>query len=201
MPAPSLAFGLPTTILTNIAAINIDAVLSERHRYENLVTEHPIEDGSPISDHVVNKPVVVEMEGRFTDTPFSFLTSIASGAAGLLGANLGVDPAVVAGATSLIGASLPGKSKLAFQELVALNVKRETFTVLTGIHEYENMIFQSLEFPRAPADGRSLRFRATLKEIIVIGVTAQTNSERVADEVANSSLLPNNRGTIPNIGI
>ena len=202
MPAPDV-YGLPTTtdLLSRVGVVSIDAVLSERHVFDNLVTLHPIEDGSPVTDHIVNQPVTLDMEGRISDTALSILDSATSGAGGLIGTQLGVDPALVAAGTAAAGASLPGRAKLAYQELVNLYVSRETFTVISGVHEYENMTFERLEFPRTARDGRSIRFRATLREIIVVGVDRQSNAETVAAEVQNTAVEPNNRGTVPNIAI
>ncbi len=200
MPAPDI-YGLPTTLLSRVGVVDVDAVITERHRFENLVTMHPIEDGSPVTDHIVNQPVILDMEGRITDTPLSILASIGSGATGLVGENLGVDPAFLAAGTGVIGASLPGRSKLAYQELVALYVSRETFDVISGINVYENMAFESLEFPRNAQDGRSLRFRATLRELIIVGVDRQSNAELVAAEVQNTAVETNNRGTVPNVAL
>ncbi len=205
MPAPDF-YGLPTTILSRVGVVDIDAVISEKHRFDNLVTEHPLEDGSPVTDHIVNQPVVLDMEGRITDTPLSILASVGSGATGLIASDLSVDgqqidPAVIAAGTGVLGATLPGRAKLAYQELVALFVSRETFTVLSGINEYLNMAFESLEFPRNAQDGRSLRFRATMRELIIVGVTRQSNAETVAEAVQNTAVETNNRGTVPNIAL
>ena len=199
MPAPDV-YGLPTTtdLLSKVSNITVDAVLSERHTFTNLVTAHPVEDGSPVTDHIVNLPIELQMEGRITDTPLSFLDSAVSGAMGLVGSDLGVDPVVLAAGSAVAGASLPGRAKLAFQELVALYVTRTPFTVISGINEYDNMVFETLDFPRAPQDGRSLRFRATLKEIIIIGVSVQSNAAIIAESVQNTAVEPNNRGTVPN---
>lgn len=202
MPAPDV-YGLPTTtdLLSRVGVVTVDAVLAERHRFENLITSHPIEDGSPVTDHIVNLPVELQMDGRITDTPLSLLESAVSGATGLIGTELGVDPTALAAGTSLLGASLPGRAKLAYQELVALYVSRETFTVISGINVYENMVFQTLEFPRSPQDGRSLRFRAVLKELIIVGVDVQANAETIAEEVRNTAVDPNNRGTVPSVAL
>ena len=199
MPAPDV-YGLPTTtdLLSKVSNITVDAVLSERHTFTNLVTAHPVEDGSPVTDHIINLPIELQMEGRITDTPLSFLDSAVSGAMGLVGSDLGVDPVVLAAGSAVAGASLPGRAKLAYQELVALYVSRTPFTVISGINEYDNMVFESLDFPRAPQDGRSLRFRATLKEIIIVGVSVQSNADIIAESVQNTAVEPNNRGTVPN---
>lgn len=195
MPAPDY-FGLPTTILSRIGVVHVDAVIQEVHRFTNLVTEHPVEDGSPRTDHIVNLPVKLEMEGRITDTPSTFSESLITGAAGLIGGELGVPPVLVVLAQSLANLKLPGRAKAAYQELVSLYQSRNTFSVLTGVNEYVNMVFSSLEFPRQKEDGRSIRFKASMTEILVIGVEANTNAERVAIDVAHTAVLPINRGRV-----
>lgn len=196
MPAPDM-FGMPTTILSALAFIEIDAVIEETHVFENLVTEHPVEDGSPRTDNIVNLPVKLEMTGRITDTPSSLLASLATGAAGLIGGQIGVPPAVTAGLSSVVGAQLPGRSKSIYQELVALYAARETFAVITGLNEYLNMTFTRLEFPRQAADGRSIRFRAQLQELIVVGTSVQSNADRVAEDLHNTALGIDNLGQQP----
>lgn len=195
MPAADY-FGQPTTILSRIGVVHIDAVIEETHVFENLVTEHPVEDGSPRSDHIVNLPVKIEMEGRITDTPSTSSSSFVTGAAGLVAGGLGLSPVAVALGTSLLNSRLPGRGKSAYQELVALYQSRNTFSVLTGLNEYVNMTFISLSFPRTKDDGRSVRFKASLQEIIVVGAEASSNAERIAIEVANTAITPLNRGRL-----
>ncbi len=206
MPANDY-FGLPTTILSRIGVVHVDAVIEEVHRFSNLVTEHPVEDGSPRTDHIVNLPVKLEMEGRITDTPSTASESLITGAAGLVSGALGVPPIITVLGQSLANLKLPGRAKAAYQELVSLYESRNTFSVLTGINEYINMVFASLEFPRRAEDGRSIRFKASMTEILVIGVDPLTNAERIADNVANTAVKPINRGRVamqilsPGIGI
>lgn len=195
MPAPDY-FGVPTTILSRVGIVHIDAVIDESHQFTNLVTEHPIEDGSPRTDHIVNLPVKLEMEGRITDTPSTATGSLVTGGAGLLAAKLGVPPIVTVLGQSLANLKLPGRAKSAYQELVSLYHSRNTFSVLTGINEYVNMTFTSLEFPRNKNDGRSIRFKASLQEIIVIGNEAASNAERIAVDVAHTAVFPINRGRV-----
>lgn len=193
MPAPDI-FGLPTVLLSKISFIQVDAVLDETHTFENLVTEHPVEDGSPRTDHIVNLPVKIEMTGRITDTPSSIAASLTSGAAGVIGKDLGISPAAASGIGAVLGATLPGRAKSVYQELVALYEGRETFTVLTGLNEYANMTFTRLEFPRQAKDGRSIRFRAQMKELFIVGEGTLSNAELIAVELENTGLLDNNIG-------
>jgi len=49
--------------------LTFDAVTSEQYDLETQVTEHPIEKGSPLVDHVRPLPVRITLEGLVTDTP------------------------------------------------------------------------------------------------------------------------------------
>ncbi len=195
------SFGLPTALLSSIMGVEVDAVLSENHRYTSLVTANPIEDGSNISDHIVNLPVILDMEGRFTDTPFGLLSSLVAGSAvgalttGLTGAQAAAALSQ-ATATALLGEARPGISKTKFKLLVALQVARETITIVTGLQTYENMVIESLSAPRAGQDGKSIRFNAVFKEILVAGDTSFTNRRRVVEELWGSALTPRQLGIV-----
>ena len=41
-------------------------VISEERQYENETTDHPVEDGQDITDHVINLPIVFRIEGEYT---------------------------------------------------------------------------------------------------------------------------------------
>ncbi len=194
-------FGLPTAFLTDVGGVEVDAVISENHRYNSLVTANPIENGSIVSDHVVNLPIILEMEGRFTDTPFGFLsTLIASSAVGALTTGLGAAQATAgltqAAAAALLGESRPGVSKTKFNLLVALATSRSKIVIVTGLQTYRNMVVESLSAPRAGRDGRSIRFNATFKELLVAGDESETNRERIVDELWGVALTPRQLGIV-----
>lgn len=56
----TLLFGRQTT--KSIGGIEIDASLNEQIDFSNTVTDHPIEGGSSITDHVYENPLIVTME-------------------------------------------------------------------------------------------------------------------------------------------
>lgn len=201
MPNPFDSFGLPTALLTDVGGVKIDAVISENHRYNSLVTQNPIEDGSIISDHIVNLPIILEMEGRFTDTPFGFLsalvasTAVGALATGLTGAQAAAGLAQATAAV-LLGESRPGLSKTKFKLLVALQIARSTIDIVTGLQTYSNMVIESLSAPRASRDGKSIRFNATFREILVAGDESESNRERIANDLWSTALTPRQQGIV-----
>lgn len=114
MSTVSILLGLPqkgTRIARNVtklgvtSAIFLDATLSENFTAEAEVTQHPVENGIDISDHIILKPKKLSIDGIISETPFSsdsqiagLATSVAAsigqeigGAYGGLAATLGIN--------------------------------------------------------------------------------------------------------------
>jgi len=164
--------GFATIIVSKIDTIEIDAVLNEIHQYDADITENPVEDGTVYSDNVVLQPIRLEMTCRITDASASLLNLRFSGAA-----------------------------DDAFKSLVRLQRSRETFDVVTGINVYKNMMLQSVSIPRESSDGRSIRFTAILKEILIVGDEAETNRDRIATNVQHSALPISAKGVVSKVAL
>ena len=54
---------------TMIGDIAIDCTVTERHTSTATVTEHPVESGSNITDHIRPEPVQLSVNGIITNTP------------------------------------------------------------------------------------------------------------------------------------
>lgn len=162
--------GFPEITYAKIGTVEIDVSLSEDHRFRADITDNPVENGTVFSDNVVLQPIVIDMEGRISDATQSIL--------------------------NIRG---PGTSIDGFKALLELQRKRETFEVKTGIAIYKNMMFEELSIPRIAGDGRSLRFTATLREILVVGEDAETNRDRIADGVKHSALPTNSKGMVTKV--
>lgn len=52
-----------------IGAIEIDATLEETHERQTEITDHPVENGAFIQDHIINAPRRLTMTCMVTDTP------------------------------------------------------------------------------------------------------------------------------------
>ena len=70
----SLVFGKKYA-RTQVGTVAMDATLSEAHQYTNRVTSFPIEDNTYISDHVINDPVTIQINGVVSDTPLNIFTA------------------------------------------------------------------------------------------------------------------------------
>jgi hypothetical protein len=59
------------TIIKNtksIGLLQLDAMLSESHSYQSEVTMYPVEDGSNVSDNILNAPFELNIDGIITES-------------------------------------------------------------------------------------------------------------------------------------
>jgi len=55
-------------LLSKIAGVPITVLTSETHTYTSEVTQNPLEDGSIITDHIIEKPLTLRVEIAITNT-------------------------------------------------------------------------------------------------------------------------------------
>lgn len=71
---PGLEF--PSSVLNKRVALPVDAIISEVFDKSAEPTSSPVEDGSEVNDHVVQKPDKLTIECVVTDTPVSLFGSL-----------------------------------------------------------------------------------------------------------------------------
>lgn len=57
-----------------IGSIDLDVTISEQHNYSSRVTSYPVENGTILSDHIINEPDRLVLQTLVTDTPLSILS-------------------------------------------------------------------------------------------------------------------------------
>ena len=175
MPTINL-FGVPVVLLSQIGDIFIDALEEVTITEESLVTKHPVETGSNISDHVVNLPVTITMSGRFADAPLS------TGGVSFFNPLQAVSTLASSGLTA-------GLSVTRWGELEQLRARRTLFDVTIQQGLYQNMVFKTLVSPRGKGDGTSLRFRVDLQQIVQPGEAEDLTASGVLLESLKTTLL------------
>lgn len=58
-----------------IGTIDLDVTIREQHRFSSRVTTYPVENGTIVSDHIINDPDVVVLETLVSDTPLNILSA------------------------------------------------------------------------------------------------------------------------------
>lgn len=118
--------------------LELDATLEEAHEWTAEATSNPVEEGSPVTDHIIEQPDKLKLRGVVTDAPMVLSNT----------------------AADLISALVGSRSQDAFELLRAIIKQRETVTVYTKHRIYPDMILTSINIPRTPSDGEAIEFTA-----------------------------------------
>lgn len=136
-----------------VRAIVLDLSESENHQLESRVTQYPVEDGSPMTDHIQNVPDMLVLQGFVTNSPVQEL--IESG---------------------------PRNGQTAFEALEEIHQTREPVRVFTTLKEYSSMALVSLNVPKSADTGDALRFSATFRKIRIVSSETVTVEDLRKDD-------------------
>lgn len=147
--------------------ITVDATIQEIHSAEAEITEHPIERGANITDHIRPKLKCYTIEGIITNTPLDEngeISDAARNAALALGVALPVVP--VNSTLDVIRTGGLSRAKATFYVLQRLVDAAQTITIHTPLRDYPSMALESVSVIRGIETSRGgIRFQAVCKEI------------------------------------
>lgn len=168
------------------ASIVVDAILTEQHTLENELTEHPVEEGSPITDHNRPKPEVVQLDCLISNTPLSTTQQrriVQSGSIRLVTTALAPPPE-----------GSPGYAENAYAQLKTWRLAGTLVTVVTTLEQYDNVGIQMISLPRNSTTVDALRFTLSIKRVRVVQnkLTRVTVSKdkRVGAKVKQGNQVP-----------
>jgi hypothetical protein len=130
-----------------IQAIIPDVTIDERHADRVTVTQHPVADNSPVSDHAFRMPSTITMKVGFANSNLvgsavqGFMSGGFGGAGGISGGSLT--------GGGIIGALTEQRVKTVYQQLLALQMQRTPFTLTTGKRTYPDKV----KGVKAPSSG------------------------------------------------
>lgn len=133
-----------TTFGNSYGNIELDAVLDESHDWQADATMNPVEEGLPVTDHIIEQPDKLKIRGFVTETPLVASES-------------------VRGAKSVPWAE--SITQPVFDLLRELIKKRELITVYTKYRIYDDMVLTNLTIPRSAATGEAIEFTAEFVHI------------------------------------
>lgn len=145
---------------TQIGSIRFDATLQETHQDSSDITEHPVEGGFNVSDHIRQKPPTLTLTGIISNTPLS-----SEQAQRVVSAGGGVTVTTKASAAQPEGAT--GYAQKAYSELRSLAVG-QLVRVVTATRTYENMAIADITVPRDPRTGDALFFQIQLRQVRIV---------------------------------
>lgn len=138
-----------------IGGVAIDGVIQESTVRSVRITEHPVEDATTISDHVVRVPLKYTMEGIITDTPLASeaITGIVDSISGVFGKS------EESGQT---------RSQQIYNELVKLIDAKEIIEIQSTLQLYRDLVFESISIIQDKDRARSIHFTAEFKQVIIV---------------------------------
>ena len=143
--------------------IACDAVIEESHNMAAEATEFEVEDGSLISDHIINRGKTLKITGIISDDPITVLQT------GLIDR---VSSTIPQSIKSKLGFGMSGDngkpSKDAFDKFEKIYDEKRPVEIVTGLKKYENMVMEELAMPRTSKTTRSLEFTATFRQINIV---------------------------------
>ncbi|HDR9029890.1 TPA: hypothetical protein QDB14_004112 [Burkholderia vietnamiensis] len=140
-----------------IGSVTIQALVEEIATDALVVTEHPIENGAPISDHAYVRPREIVLKCGWSNSDYQ----------ALLGASVVSFDAT--GANSMAGATY---IDAIYSQLLQIQSSRERIDVVTSRRKYSNMLLQGLTVVTDPKTSAALMLTATLKQVIIVSTQA-----------------------------
>lgn len=152
--AESSIFFPSLTNPTKIGLIEVDILIEQEYKLESDVTEHPVEDGFPIADHVIRKPIVVSMVVGITQSPVTWLDRLGS-------------------ETDKVSNALT-----AFRQI---HDAAQPITIITPTDIWENAVMTSALFPRKLDDKNLIKIPCEFKVVRRVNVKTTDIPENVVD--------------------
>lgn len=104
--------------ISGVVELQADLTIKETHERNAETTDHPVEDGSFISDHIIIKPETVQLEGFLTDS------------------------------RAILFGNNKGRTQNGFDLLETLWAAQEVVTLITAYKNYDNMVITNITMPR-----------------------------------------------------
>lgn len=141
-------------------AIVIDVCYEETHDLGNIITDHPVEQGADISDHVRPEPDRVTLHCWVSNTPISQAEMTRAVALGVATSSNQVQ-------------QVPGRGKAVFDKLYDLRNQGTLVSVVTtlktyGVSSKQGMVIERLSVPRTTKNYDGLEWTVTLKQVFVV---------------------------------
>jgi hypothetical protein len=134
---------------TKLGELMVDAFIKESHVFSAEITEHPVESGSVMADHIINKPFSLSIDGIISNTPMTLvgLTAIDS-------------------AARFFNDESNKVVQQAFETIEDLFAKRTPISIATSLKTYHKMVLENLTIKRGGGFFEdSLHFTCTAKQI------------------------------------
>ena len=141
--------------------INLDAALSTNEDVSATVTDHPVEDGVNVADHIRDEPDKFSIEGIVTNTPVEL--------------------------APLLLTESSTRAEDAWQNLLKLMKMHSLVSVVTPNASYEDYAIESISRPRTAQIGEAAQFTIKFKKIVKVKATTAPGTNRASGTQGSQS--------------
>ena len=131
-----------TIVPATIGTLECDCVVEHVTNFDSQVTEHPIEGGFVIADHVAREAMKLSVTVIITPTPVSYFR--------------------------IMGGANPDKLSEAASYLEQVHLEGEPITIVLPSGIYENMVMTSCPLPRNVQDGFCYRLALEFTHVTIV---------------------------------
>lgn len=168
-------------LLDNGNVLLFDAVTQETHTLVNEITEHPVELGANVTDHVRSQLDTIVLEVFLSNAPIrDIYEGTPFGGAGQV-RSLDLQPAAFTGTGGIVDPRLNDKSASVLQFANPDNFVAETYralremkenalvvSVITPLWDYTSLVIKEIGIPRTAAEGDGAKITITFKQIRLV---------------------------------
>ena len=151
---------------SKIDSIELDILVEQEHKLESEVTEHPVEDGFPVHDHVIRKPIKLSMVVGITQSPVTWLDKLGQ---------------------------KEDKVVNALMEFKRIYKDAQPITIVTPTDIYTNMVMTSAAFPRSVDAKNLIRIPCEFTQIRKVAVKTTDIPEGLVSSDVKESAGPTNK--------
>ena len=154
--------------------------ISEKHSLKFRVSDHPLQDGSTISDHVHQEMQECTVEGMFTNHPLRKLEEVNE------------VKFKDEYATSDVKPTVSNTALANFEKLKLLAKQRKPVRLVCSLEIYPKMVITGIDYDRDSKSGSSIRFTMTLRELKTVSLKATTGTYNFQPEelkTANDKMI------------
>ncbi len=172
----------------SVGEISLDLILTETHSLNAVVTQHPVQDGSTISDHIT----ILPRSGTMRVLVSNFSLSTAEG-------DVRADWDEIYDQGEAAQKSLPNRAEDAWEKLKDLVKTRELVKVVTSLEVYEDVALTRVETTRDGDTGDALEIDIDYEQVTKVKlketkVTAQVQPRDMKSTINQKSAVQVNSG-------
>ena len=166
-----------TIVPATIGDLQVDCVVDHVTNFDSQVTEHPIEGGFVIADHVARQPMKLSLTAIITPTPVSYFR--------------------------IMGGSNPDRLGEAASYLEQVHLAGEPITIVLPDGIYDSMVMTSCPLPRNVQDGFCYRLALEFTHVTIVSQKTEEIPEQNAsgDAVGKAGATGTDAGASSQVNI